>query len=423
VAEAVAAHTGDRTTCRGKQRIKTKTQTQTQTKLYYMLDNNIIRVVLFTSYSGIFAVFAVLLLLLWRHKIKGGKHIYYRFLPILASICLIDTVLCRFLIVNALHPHIYVHLHVLFLLLMLLIVVLFYHFIWLITNTDIEHVSFSWKYYTITLGICGVVWVISLFIPFETRLQLVSNRFSNIDYNYLLSSILYNAMPVGFSIYLIIFAVKEFALIRKYRAYVADYTADLEHTALGWLYFVVVITLCMIVLPFTTLLYNWIPLLSSNIGAIMGVFLPIMMLVLVVNIYAGNYVIIRDKQLNGNNNDSGTATSMLSVELFTAYLQKNKSWRNPNICITDIAPDFCTNRNTMSQFINGSFGIDFRTLINSCRLCDLLLLEKNYPDKKFIEIVELAGFGTYRSYQRAKARQYNLNRVASIIGISEYKIQ
>jgi hypothetical protein len=380
-----------------------------------MLDNDFIRVVIFTSYSAIFAVFAVLLFFLWRHKTRSGEHIYYRFLPILASICLIDAVLCRLLIINALHVQVYVHLHVLFLLLMLLIVVLFYHFIWLMTNTDQEHARFPWKYYVITLGICGVVWVVSLFIPFETRLQLVSNRFSTIDYNYPLNSILYNAMPIGFSIYLLIFAIKEFELIRKYRAYIADYSADLEHTSLGWLYFAVAITLCMMILPFTTLLYNWIPLLSSDIGAIIGVFLPILMLILVVNIYADNYVIIREKPTDVT--ESGFANGLLTADSFTAYLQKNRSWRNPNICITDLAPDFCTNRNTMSQFINSSYGVDFRTLINSCRLCDLLLLEKSNPDKKFIEIVEIAGFGTYRSYQRAKARGYNLSKVSSIIDI------
>jgi hypothetical protein len=228
-------------------------------------------------------------------------------------------------------------------------------------------------------------------------------------------------MPIGFSFYAVIFAIMEFALIRKYRAYMADYSADLEHTSLGWIYFVVVITLCMIVLPFTTLLYNWVPMLSSNLGAIIGVFLPIMMGVLVVNIYADNYVIIREKQTETDENSFGTANGLLTVEAFTAYIQNNKSWRNPNICITDIAPDFCTNRNTLSQFINSSYNIDFRTLINSCRLCDLIHLEKNHSDKKFIEIVEMAGFGTYRSYQRAKARQYNLSKVSSIIDIRPSK--
>jgi hypothetical protein len=141
------------------------------------------------------------------------------------------------------------------------------------------------------------------------------------------------------------------------------------------------------------------------------------MLVLVVNIYADNYVIIREKQTKTDNNPFGTANGLLTVEAFTAYIKNNKSWRNANILITDIAPDFCTNRNTLSQFINSSYNIDFRTLINSCRLCDLIHLENNHPDKKFIEIVEMAGFGTYRSYQRAKARGYNLSKVSSIIDI------
>jgi hypothetical protein len=300
---------------------------------------------------------------------------------------------------------------------MLLLVVLFYHFIWLITNTDIEHTRFPVKYYIFTVGLCAVVWVITLFIPLEVRTELVSRQFTDINYSYPLSSILYDGMPLGFSIYLLIFAAKELALIRKYRAYIADYSADLEHTSLRWLYFAVAITLCMMVLPFTTLLYNWVPLLNSDIGAIIGVFLPILMLILVVNIYADNYVIIREKTSSPDRNDFEGAGGLLTVGSFVAYMQKNKSWRKAAICITDLAPEFCTNRNTMSQFINSSFGIDFRTLINSCRLCDLLLLEKAYPDKKFIEIVEMAGFGTYRSYQRAKARGYNLGKVSSIIDI------
>jgi hypothetical protein len=382
-----------------------------------MLDNDLIRVVIFTSYSVIFALFGILLFLLWRLKIRGDERRYYRFLPLLAVICVIDAVLCRFLIIYALHPQIYVHLQVPFLLLMLMIVVLFYHFIWLITNTDIEHTGFPVKYYIFTVGLCAVVWVVTLFIPLEVRTGLVSRQFSDINYSYPLSSMLYDGMPLGFSIYLIVFAAKEFVLIRKYRAYIADYSADLEHTSLGWLYFVVGINLCMVVLPFTTLLYNWMPLLSSNTGAIIGVFLPVQMLILVVNIYAGNYVIIREKPTPVGENGFETDSGLLTVGSFVAYMQKNRSWRNAAICITDLAPEFCTNRNTMSQFINSSFGIDFRTLINSCRLCDLLLLEKSYPDKKFIEIVEMAGFGTYRSYQRAKARGYNLGKVASIIDI------
>jgi hypothetical protein len=128
-------------------------------------------------------------------------------------------------------------------------------------------------------------------------------------------------------------------------------------------------------------------------------------------------VVIREKKLAAKSNDFDPPNELLSIEMFTAYMQTKQPWRNANICITDIAPDFCTNRNTMSQFINSSYNIDFRTLINSCRLCDLIHLERTEADKKFIEIVEMAGFGTYRSYQRAKARQYNLSKVSSIIDI------
>ncbi|MDR0506886.1 MAG: AraC family transcriptional regulator, partial [Dysgonamonadaceae bacterium] len=97
----------------------------------------------------------------------------------------------------------------------------------------------------------------------------------------------------------------------------------------------------------------------------------------------------------------------IDPEHFARYLLEKKPFLNPQLRITDMAVDLCSNRNYVSAFINREYGMNFSRLINRCRLKELkrLRLSPEHADSTNMELVLAAGFSSYRSYLRVKSRE------------------
>jgi AraC-like DNA-binding protein len=88
---------------------------------------------------------------------------------------------------------------------------------------------------------------------------------------------------------------------------------------------------------------------------------------------------------------------------------RGKLYTNPNITVNDLAEQFGINQPTLSSFIRQTYGMNFRQYINSLRIKELERLSALHVNAggKPAALIGQVGFGSLRSYQRAKS-QYDL---------------
>jgi YesN/AraC family two-component response regulator len=96
--------------------------------------------------------------------------------------------------------------------------------------------------------------------------------------------------------------------------------------------------------------------------------------------------------------------SVLSKALFEKYIVHEKPFLNQDLRITDLVDVFHVNRTYISSFINVEYSMNFSTFINNHRMEEYQRLSKlpEYLNKSKQELVELAGFNSYRSFLRIK---------------------
>jgi AraC-like DNA-binding protein len=131
--------------------------------------------------------------------------------------------------------------------------------------------------------------------------------------------------------------------------------------------------------------------------------------ILTVNTLRGRYLIPEEAPAaaRGDDRTSARARAPLSAAEFEEYLRSRKPYTDPNLRITDMALDLCSNRTYLSAFINETYGMNFSRLMNRLRMEELdgLRADPAFGALSTGRLVELAGFGSYRNYQRAKAAE------------------
>ena len=90
--------------------------------------------------------------------------------------------------------------------------------------------------------------------------------------------------------------------------------------------------------------------------------------------------------------------------VFERYFKKNKPYLNPYLTLEDLTEPLQTNRTYLSKFINRTYGMNFNNYLNVCRLHEMDRLLSMYGNRHKTpeSLCTLAGFGSYRSYLKAK---------------------
>ncbi len=94
----------------------------------------------------------------------------------------------------------------------------------------------------------------------------------------------------------------------------------------------------------------------------------------------------------------------LTRERLEQVLVRSKLYLNPDLKITDLLLPLGTNRTYLSNFINHTYGMSFRQLVNSLRVQEIdhvSHLQTN-RSKNLSQLASGAGFGSYRNYTRAR---------------------
>lgn len=104
------------------------------------------------------------------------------------------------------------------------------------------------------------------------------------------------------------------------------------------------------------------------------------------------------------NNKESTAGNNLTKKQFELYFKEYKPYLNSYFRITDLIEPFEVNRTYISRFVNKEYGVNFSRYVNRCRLqkLEVLMALPSGKGKSIQDLLKLAGFGSYRSYMRAK---------------------
>lgn len=97
----------------------------------------------------------------------------------------------------------------------------------------------------------------------------------------------------------------------------------------------------------------------------------------------------------------------LTKKQFELYFKDYQPYLNPDFRITDLIEPFEMNRTYISRFVNREYDMNFNRYVNRCRLQKLEILTGliSNKGKNIHDLLKLAGFGSYRSYMRAKMKE------------------
>ncbi len=317
-------------------------------------------------------------------------------------------------------PHLFVYLNGAMYAVALLQTVFFAHFIFIITRTDGRERFSPWNY-AFPLGLLAVWMVWSAFVPYDAKLNIVKTYGIGATEYRAYVILLVSRLPVimlSFAGY----TVWEAFRLYRYRKNIGSipFPADKRLPELGWV--AVIIGIDFLSIP-TNLLSVFFPGPRTGVAMVVCsvVLYVLSQMVLCYNLMLGNYWLVPKVSVKEENNAGIPQASVnmpsekvpdavpslnvnIDMERFEEYVNREKPWLNPEFKITDLANGLGTNRTYVSMYIKTTYGTNFSGYFNGLRLdeFDRLAAEAGKENFTKAEIAAEAGFGTYKSYMRAR---------------------
>ncbi|MDR1003490.1 MAG: hypothetical protein LBL97_00560 [Prevotellaceae bacterium] len=284
-------------------------------------------------------------------------------------------------------------------------VVLLYHFFYIVTDVG-RHTRFSPFHYVAPLVLAGGLAVWSTTKSYAELAEVFFFDGHIFESSLSPFTIVYMLSPLSYTLYGIFYGVLTYIRLLRYRRAVMDYSADARCTSMEWINYFLIFLLASTIAPVLSVLA-----VNLGIPMWMQVFLipiPIGLMFLAYNVVIDNYVIIAPLQAQETDEEMQKTSRLIIRSRFEQYMEKQKPYLNPNLCITDLLPDLCTNRTYLSNFINREYHMSFNALINNYRLreIDRLRLEPHRKQQSSLELIKKAGFSSYRNYITAGKQQY-----------------
>lgn len=93
----------------------------------------------------------------------------------------------------------------------------------------------------------------------------------------------------------------------------------------------------------------------------------------------------------------------LTRRTFENYMSQQKPYLNPDFKLTDMAEAMGVNRTVMSNFVNQTYGMNFKRYLNQCRIREyqILMEDPSNERKNPYQVMAMAGFKDFRHFQRA----------------------
>lgn len=336
------------------------------------------------------------------------------------------------------YPELFIYINGLYMFSLMGMPVFLYAFIFKITRTD-KPESFSNLHFIAPTLLALFLIIVSLFTPIEEQMLTIKG---NGAYNGGSRLFFYasNGKMLIRLVFSIVYIVLIFKRLPRYRKYIVHYSSNESKSSLQWVPIYLFFMLGTIPIP---LLGQFVPrdiLVTSGLAFLQVLLLIIQHSFLAFHAIKGHYVLYEnvqpedsqaipdeclslvdvnetqlddiDKenelQMQDSHEDSSVVAKLparkelLTCERFECYINAKRPYLNSELKITDLVNDLNVNRTYISSFINAEYGLNFSQYINLCRLNEYQRLRqcRDYADKSNTELVEMAGFGSYRSYRR-----------------------
>lgn len=296
----------------------------------------------------------------------------------------------------------------LFMLNIVSIPVMFYAFIFSITTTS-DTERFPRYHYIVPITLSIIMLTLSIIIPQEEQLIALSGNGS-----YVSGSVLFYvfsrklAFRLVFALFYLVLIIKR---LKPYRTYIGNYSSNESKSSLNWLPKLLFLIATLFIIPISGLFTSRTGLAAAFTTQIQALLLTLKLCYLTFHVLKKHYIPQEDSPVN----DKTTTTyieendtldkSILNRIDFDNYINSQKPYLEPNLKITDIAENLNVKRNSLSNFINTEYGVNFSNFINNLRLIEYYQLRSNpnYNHKSNIELSEKAGFGSYRTCTRYAA--------------------
>lgn len=202
------------------------------------------------------------------------------------------------------------------------------------------------------------------------------------------------------AIYAIFYSVYSLQKIIRYKKIIINYSADEDRSSLKWLYTVIICTIALIPSTLLHLFLRNESALVSTFSIITNCILQFQLVVLAYNMFTENYVIMYP--VGSNAESVNIHLSKIDKESFEQFMREKKPYLNPELRITDLMRELCTNRSYLSGYINKTYSMSFSRYINCCRLRELKLMQNDPKLSSYDHesLIIKAGFRSIRGYQR-----------------------
>lgn len=354
--------------------------------------------------SAFISFFCCLIILINRFD-RSNKGQSGKISAIVAGMFFSSALAWFFLLFYILHPKVFIYMHPAMYLAILYYVVLLYCLVFRITRTK-DHEHFSILHSIIPLFIVGTIFISSFFVPFDIQLTITESR-GKIYGDYQWYALLMTSKAFTFFSYNLIYSLLGLRRIREYQKAIQDYSADEGHSPVRWLYLLFYISLGSLPILLLGSFLGKNPLFYTSFLVFPLMVAAFQDIIICYNVVVVNFKIIEPEQtmpVNESPDEKNRANGKIDKETFERYIRRKKPYLNPDLRITDMASDLLTNRTYMSAFINREYGMHFSRYINHLRLKELTKLQADpdYADLDGLELVQKAGFSSYRGYTRTK---------------------
>jgi AraC-like DNA-binding protein len=290
--------------------------------------------------------------------------------------------------------------------------IFFYWLVFELTKTKSKEI-FSWYHFVLPVLLAGILFGL-LFI--NKSIEPLVNSVNGIEKVATKGYLLVFMSNVYVTKLLFGLAYLAFSVVRllKYNRFIRNYSANEEKASLRWLWFLLLIS--VIAMPFPLI---WI-FSKGKMVVSFGAIVIYSLLLLYFYVYLTLHVLRKDRfrvvfvpekesetlivQAVPSTKDdvSVSKKSVLKKSLFEEYIVREKPYLNQDLRITDFVDVFHVNRTYISSFINMEYNMNFSTYINNHRMVEYHRLCKlpEYLNKSKQELVEMAGFNSYRSFLR-----------------------
>lgn len=272
--------------------------------------------------------------------------------------------------------------------LLLVVQVILYHTLYVLTSESGQHPFRRWHY----------ALPVILLVVFQAWALLLPDTIPAVD------RAVSAAFPIVRFTYSLAYSLLSLQCILRYRRIAVDFTANPDKSSLDWLLAVLLVSFPMLFTPVVIYCFIPTPAVLSPWGILPALFMSVQLPVLCYYFIHQQYIIIPPDDPEESAPTEPRTLHNITRDELEHFMATHKPYLQPDLKITDLTVPLKTNRSYLSKFINANYDMNFSQYINEYRLRELaaLLAHPESAEADNLDLIYLAGFGSYHSYYRVK---------------------